>query len=113
MITTATSLPLAFTWSSRSRPDGPGMRMSRKATSNSPARERGERLVAARGLDHLVAGLLEGLAQHEADARLVVGHQHAGTLAHGSLRTGSAIRTRVPTPFSLSRWRLPRWRATQ
>ena len=71
------------------------------------ARERGERLVAARRLGHLVAGLFERLAQHEADAHLVVGHQHTRPLAHGSLRRGSVIRARVPTPFSLSRCRLP------
>jgi len=86
---------------------GPGHAQVEEGDLELTARQRGERLVAARGLGHLVAGLLQRLAQHEADARLVVRHQHTGALAHASLRSGSVTRTRVPSPFSLSRCRLP------
>ena len=64
-----------------------------------------QRGVAAVDVDHLVAGLLERLAQHEADRGLVVGDQHArrrSRIAHGALRSGSDTRARVPRPSRLS-----------
>ena len=56
----------------------PGILMSRMARSGRSSRASSHRLVAATGLaDDLVALLLEGLPQVEADDGLVLGDQHA------------------------------------
>ena len=71
------------------RPSRPGILMSRMARSGSSSRDELDRLVAAAGLAHdLVALLLEGLLEVEADDGLVFGDHDAD--GHGGRSFGGS-----------------------
>ena len=103
MITTAVSrADRLAARSSSSRPERPGHADVEEGDVEAPPGERLERGVAGVDVDDLVARVLERLAQHEADRRLVVGDQtrarrrlRSRRAPAGALRSGSDAHARA------------------